>query len=187
MAAEQFDPVGIIEVLSGHGVEFVIIGAFAAELHAAPIPRTQDVDVTPSASQENLARLSTALEELEARVRTTAVPEGLPFSHDAASLARGAVWNLTTNAGDLDISFQPSGTEGYADLMGGAVIVDVGGNQVAVAALSDVIRSKRAAGRPKDAATLPALRAWLDTLAGVSVEDLRARAHDVLERRRLAP
>ena len=52
-------------MLSRHGVEFVIIGAFAAELHAAPIPRTQDVDVTPKASQENLARLSAALQELE--------------------------------------------------------------------------------------------------------------------------
>lgn len=41
-----FDPVRVIEVLADHGVEFVIIGGFAAELHGAPIPATQDVDVT---------------------------------------------------------------------------------------------------------------------------------------------
>jgi len=31
-----FDPVRVIEVLADHGVEFVIIGGFAAELHGAP-------------------------------------------------------------------------------------------------------------------------------------------------------
>ena len=35
----------------------------------------------PEASQENLARLSPALKELGAWIRTEAVPEGLPFSH----------------------------------------------------------------------------------------------------------
>ena len=32
-----FDPVRVIETLAEHGVEFVIIGGFAAELHGAPV------------------------------------------------------------------------------------------------------------------------------------------------------
>ena len=112
-----FDPVRILDVLARHDVEFVVIGGFAAELYRAPIPRTQDVDVTPRLSEANLGRLSAALYELQARVRTVDVAEGLPFSHDASSLARVGVWNLTTAAGDFDLSFRHTGTEGYDDLV----------------------------------------------------------------------
>ena len=75
-------------------MRYVIIGAFAAIAQQAPIPATRDIDLTPEASQENLARLSPALKELGARIRTEAVPDGLPFSHDATSLAAAEVWNL---------------------------------------------------------------------------------------------
>ncbi|MEJ7764989.1 MAG: hypothetical protein WKF86_05795 [Acidimicrobiales bacterium] len=54
----------------------MIIGGFAAELHGAPVPATQDVDVTPSGSSENLARLSAALDDPGARIRVNAEPEG---------------------------------------------------------------------------------------------------------------
>lgn len=149
-----------MSVLARHGVDFVVIGGCAAELHGAPVPATQDIDVTPELSEPNLARLSAALYELGARVRTAAVPDGLAFSHDASSLARSGFWNLTTTCGDFDLSFRPSGTEGYEDLAAEAVVVVIAGHDVAVAALADVVRSKEAAGRPK-------LRTWppLDTPA----------------------
>ena len=53
---------------------------------------------------------------LRGPVRTEAVPEGLPFACDAEGLAAAQTWNLQTDAGDLDIAFQPSGTHGYSDL-----------------------------------------------------------------------
>jgi hypothetical protein len=40
----------------------------------------------------------------------------LPFSWDAATLARADLWNLVTDAGRLDLVFRPGGTEGYDDL-----------------------------------------------------------------------
>lgn len=178
-----FDPVRIIEVLARHGVDYVVIGGFAAELYRAPVPPTRDIDVTPSMTAPNLARLSAALYELGARIRTAEVPEGLPFSHDASSLARAGVWNLTTMAGDFDVSFRPSGTEGYEDLAANAVVVDVGAHQVAVAALADVVRSKEAAGRPKDVAVLAILRRRLQTLTGASLDELRSALLQGLRRR----
>lgn len=66
------------------------------------------------------------------------------------------------------------------DLAASAVVVDVGGHDVGVAALADVVRSKQAAGRPKDAVTLPTLRQWMDVLQGVGVDDLRRRMQHVL-------
>ena len=71
--------------------------------------------------------------------------------------------NLVTRFGRLDISFWPPGTRGYEDLAKSAVELDVGGGvKVPVASLLDIVRSKEAAGRSKDEATLPLLREMLD-------------------------
>jgi len=153
-----FRPATIVAVLNRHHVRYVIIGAFAAIAQHAPIPATRDIDITPDATAENLSRLSKALTELGARIRTEAAPEGLPFGHDATSLGAAEVWNLICDDGEFDISFHPSGfTAGYAQLAAGAHRVRVGDVVVMVADLDDVIRSKEAAGRPKDLQVLPLL------------------------------
>ena len=77
------------------------------------------------------------------------------------SLARVRIWNLQTDAGDLDITFEPSGTHGYDDLRRDAVAMRLRSGNVTVASLADVIRSKEAADRPRDRAALPGLRALL--------------------------
>lgn len=153
----DLDAPALLEVLLEHHVTFVVIGGLAAAVHGSPFV-TQDLDITPESSQDNLARLSGALRDLHARIRTDAVPEGLPFDHDAESLAAAGVWNLTTAHGDLDISFVPNGTTGYPDLAKDAVDVRAFGLVVPVASLADVIRSKQAANRPKDQRVLPVLR-----------------------------
>lgn len=153
----ELDLAPLLATLERHGVSYVLIGGMAAVAHGSPFP-TEDVDITPQADAENLARLSDALTELDARVRSDEVPEGLPFSHDATSLAAAGVWNLTTKYGDLDISLIPSGTTGYDDLRRDASPTELLGVIVSVASLADVIRSKQAANRPKDQRVLPALR-----------------------------
>jgi hypothetical protein len=67
-----------------------------------------------------------------------------------------------TRFGDLDLSFRPSGTDGFQDLSRAAADVDIRGHRVSVAALEDVIRSKEAANRPKDQRSLPVLRQLLE-------------------------
>ena len=153
----ELDGRAMLEVLRRHEVRFVLIGGFAAVTHGSPIP-TEDVDITPDRSQENLARLSAALRDMGARVRADGVEDGLPFSHDATSLAAVGVWNLVTPFGDFDISFVPTGTRGFGDLDGDAEAMDIGGVPTRVASLADIIRSKQAANRPKDQRVLPVLR-----------------------------
>lgn len=155
----EFDPAAILRVLAAHQVEYVVIGGVAAFLHGSPIP-TVDVDITPRAGAENLARLSAALTELEATVRAEGT-DPVPFSHDAASLAEVAVWNLTTAFGDLDIAMTPAGTRGYEDLRRDAVDLEIHGIHVRIASLADIVRSKGAAGRDKDRRALPVLRELL--------------------------
>jgi hypothetical protein len=112
----------------------------------------------PEATRANLERLSEALAELDARVWTATEPAGVPFDHDASSLATVRIWNLITDHGRLDVVFEPSGTAGYADLSRDAVRLTILGTEVDVASLADVIRSKEAAGREKDRLVLPVLR-----------------------------
>ena len=153
----NFDPEGIVRVLHENEVDCVYIGGWAAGLLGSPFP-TGDVDITPESSRENLTRLSAALTQMEAKVRAQGVEDGLPFSHDADSLAAVGVWNLTTRFGDFDISFVPTGTTGWDDLRQDAVAMPVYGVTVLLASLADIIRSKQAANRPKDQRVLPVLR-----------------------------
>ncbi len=154
----RLNPAAIVAALNRHEVRYVVIGAFAAIAQQAPIPATRDIDLTPETSRDNLARLSRALTDLGAKIRTEAVPEGLPFNHDATSLAAAEVWNLICADGEFDISFHPSGfAGGYAQLEVNARRLRVGEVEVVVADLADVIRSKEAAGRPKDLRVLPSL------------------------------
>lgn len=153
----ELDGPAILAILHAHDVRFVMIGGLAAVIHGSPLP-TVDLDITPEATPDNLGRLSTALEVLGARIRAAGVDGGLPFDHDARSLADASIWNLITSHGELDIAFVPAGTRGYADLDDDAETMDIGGVPTRVASLADVIRSKQAANRPKDQRVLPVLR-----------------------------
>lgn len=156
-----FAPGEMLRILEAYDVSYLIVGGMAAAIHGSPHV-TQDLDITPEMALANLECLSAALDEMSARIRTEAVPDGLPFSHDAESLRHLTVLNLTTDHGDLDLTITPSGTDGYDDLRRDAMRVEILGVETAVASLADVIRSKEAADRPKDHLTLPTLRRLLE-------------------------
>ncbi|MGH2700188.1 MAG: hypothetical protein ACRDJ2_00260 [Actinomycetota bacterium] len=156
-----FDPRAILESLQRLEVDYVLIGALGALFHGSPL-RTNDADICPALNPGNLERLAAALVEMKARLRTSDSLEGVEFQCDAEALGRTDIWALVTRFGDLDISFIPSGTQGFDDLKRGAVVVRFEGIDVRVASLLDIIRSKEAAGRAKDRAVLPLLREMLD-------------------------
>ncbi len=158
----------MLAALESAGARFVLIGGMAAILHG-DVGVTVDLDIVPDHEPGNLDRLARALLELGARIRAAGVPEGLAFDCSAAflrNLSPDAILNLTTRAGDLDLTFRPSGTQGYADLRRDAIEVEAAdGVRVLVASLADVIRSKEAAGREKDRLALPRLRRLLDRVS----------------------
>ena len=153
----RFDPKEVIRTLNEHGVSYVLVGGVAATLHGSPL-NTGDTDICPERGVANLERLAVALQELSARIRTEGVPDGLPFACDAKFLASVALLNLTTRAGDVDLTFEPSGTGGYEDLSERVEVYDLDGVRAPTASLDDIIRSKAAADRPKDRIALPLLR-----------------------------
>ena len=164
MAGAEFDPERMLAELAAAEVRCVLIGGMAAILHG-DAGVTLDIDIAPAFEDDNNERLAAALRTLEARIRVAGSPVGLPFDCSAAflrNLGPGGVLNLTTACGDLDVTFAPSGTRGYADLRRDAVPLRAGGVTVLVASLADVIRSKEAAGREKDHRALPRLRVLLE-------------------------
>ena len=81
------------------------------------------------------------------------------FILDARTLRAGDTFTFVTNAGDFDIIGTPAGTSGYEELARNAEPMDLDGMQVQVVAIEDLIRMKRAAGRPKDRIELEVLGA----------------------------
>jgi hypothetical protein len=101
-----------LRVLNAHGVKYVIIGNLGGTFFGSPLI-TGDADVCPARDQPNLVAIASALKEMDARIRAPDAPEGLPFARTAAFIGQMKMVNLTTRFGDLDLSFEPSGTNGY--------------------------------------------------------------------------
>lgn len=160
----EFRPLEMFRTLGELGVEYVVIGGVAAIIHGAPT-YTNDADICPRRTPENLRRLAAALSERGARIRTVSEPEGLPFACDAGFFGRMPMVNMLTDVGQFDVSFVPAATDGYDDLASRAVAFDIEGVRVPVASLDDVIRSKETTNRAKDHAVLPVLYALADEIA----------------------
>lgn len=143
----MFDPIRALKVLSRHGVRFVVIGGFAGRFWGSNMI-TNDLDICYARDRRNLEALSDALKELGARLR--GAPDDVPFLLDARTLEAGDHFTFVTSAGDLDCLGTPSGSRGYLDLAQSATEMAVDSVRILVAALDDLIRLKRAAGRPKD-------------------------------------
>lgn len=152
----DFDPLEMIRVLDEHRVSYVLIGGMAGVTHGSSLVTT-DLDICYERSPENLQRLAAALVALGARLRDA--DEDVPFILDAATLKAGDSFTFTTDAGNLDCLGTPAGTTGYEELNVNAATADLDPFSVRVASLEDLIRMKRAAGRPQDLIALEVLGA----------------------------
>jgi hypothetical protein len=86
-------------------------------------------------------------------------PAGLPFRWDRVTLERGLNFTLITSIGDVDLLGEIPGGGGYQDLRPDAVEITLFQTKCLCLSLSQLIRAKRAAGRPKDFEVLAELEA----------------------------
>jgi hypothetical protein len=150
---------GLLRVLSQSGVDFIIVGGVAANLHGA-LRTTLDLDVVYSRRRENLERLAAALAPYQPYLR--GAPAGLPFVLDVPTVERGLNFTLTTALGDLDLLGEVAGGGGFEELQPHAETIQLGGHDCRVVSLPALIRLKRAAGRGKDREALAELEALLE-------------------------
>lgn len=137
----------LLRRLVERGVDFVVIGGIAAVLHGSA-RNTFDLDICFATDAANLAALADVLVALGARLR--GVAEEVPFVPDARALRQVEVLTLVTSLGELDVLTRPPGAPAYEALRRNADRYDLGGFNVSVAAIDDLIAMKQAAGRPKD-------------------------------------
>lgn len=143
----DFRPRGLLEHLTRHGVDFVVVGGIAAVLHGSE-RNTFDLDVCPAQNPANLDALGSALIAIDARLR--GIEEDVPFVPDGRSLAGIEILALATSLGPLDVLVRPYGSPSYAALRRRATRMDLGPAAVLVASIDDLIAMKRESDRPKD-------------------------------------
>ena len=147
--APDFDE--FIASLTAHGVEFVIVGAYALAFHGAP-RFTGDLDVLVRPTLDNAARLLRALEafgfpvaELSPEVvadRRRMLQMGVPpVQIHVMSAISGVEWD-----------------EAWADRIEGPL----GRHTIHFLGRETFLRNKRAAARPKDLADIDALKPGRD-------------------------
>ena len=150
---EPLDPQRILEELTQHEVDYVLVGGLAAQTHGNT-RMTNDVDLIPAPDPQNLDRLAGALRALGARVLNPG-HEGLEI--EAKMLPRATIWQLATPYGDIDVLHDAPGAAPYPELRERALVISLDAARVPVAGRDDLIRMKLARGRPIDRADVAAL------------------------------
>lgn len=155
-------PEPLIAALVEHEVEFIVIGGYAVAAHGF-VRATKDIDICPEPGESNLRRLAAALAALKAKpVGLDEFATEFDLEPDLGGLRAGGNWTLMTNRGRLDVMQAFSledGEGGYGDLAPRAVERTFLGHRVRFCGYEDLVRMKRAAGRPQDGIDLKSLKA----------------------------
>ena len=143
-----------LRILHDAGVEFVVIGGAAMALQGSA-HLTRDIDFCYARTSTNFERLAKALEPYHPVLR--GAPPGLPFRFDSKTIANGLNFTLSTDLGDLDFLAEVSGLGSFPVVLAASDVKQVGGLDCSVLSLEGLIKSKTAAGRPRDRYVLPEL------------------------------
>jgi predicted nucleotidyltransferase len=146
----------ILTALAERGVDFVVVGGIAVQAHGY-LRGTGDVDIVPRPSLLNLSRLAEVLVDLDAEVLRASGPVNVT---DPQLLKRAPLVPLITRSGRLDlihIEHLAGAPRSFDELRSRALVVALEGFEVPVAGLDDLVRMKRAAGRPQDLMDIGAL------------------------------
>jgi hypothetical protein len=140
----------IAALLERHGLQVVLIGNAAAALQGAPVT-TIDFDFLFRPTPANKKKLTRLTAELEGVLLKPHYPVSslMRISRDEDGL-------------QLDFMGEIDGIASFEGLRKRAIKVSFGEARLLVAALPDIIKSKKAAGRPRDLAALPVLEKALE-------------------------
>lgn len=137
--------------LIAHGVDFVVVGAYALAFHGAP-RFTGDLDVLVRPETENASRLLTALDAFG-----FPVPDLTP---DAIADHRRML-EMAVPPVQIRVMSSISGVD-WDEAKSDSVEGPLGSHRVLFLGRESFVRNKRASGRPKDLADIDALQPGSD-------------------------
>lgn len=131
----------MLSALSAEGVEYLLVGAYAMAVHGVP-RATGDIDVWVRPSAENAARALRALARY-----------GAPLGDlEAADLgSEGMVFQIGVAPNRVDVITSIDGVT-FEEAWPRRIATKIGGQTISVIGREDLIRNKRATGRPRDRA-----------------------------------
>jgi predicted nucleotidyltransferase len=144
----------LFRVLAEHGVDYLVIGGVAAQVHGRR-RTTKDLDVTPAPDPENFERLAAALAALDAH--PTELGPSAPAPTAEQLRVAPIVPPLTTRHGEIHILNEVPGATAYAGMRTRALRTDLDGIAIPIVGVDDLIRMKRTTGRPSDIEDVEAL------------------------------
>jgi len=143
----------LARVLEEQRLEAVLIGNAAAALQGAPVT-TVDFDFLFRKTPTNIRKLKAIAKSLGAMLLRPYYPAS-------------GLYRITRDDDQLQLDFMGriDGIRSLEGMRDRASRIDMGGHALLVASLADIIRSKRAAGRPRDQAVLETLEKTLNETA----------------------
>jgi predicted nucleotidyltransferase len=148
----------LLRRLTDEGIEFVVIGGIAANVHGSPRP-TYDLDICAPLDHATCVRIITAVSDLHPKFRTR--PDLPVVTPDNLNLVGLKNLYLRTDAIMLDVLGDVAGVGDFSVCQKESDWIDFRGLRCRVLKLDALIRAKRAAGRNKNLLALPELEALL--------------------------
>ena len=145
----------VIQRLVAEQIDVVVVGMTAGVLHGAPAV-TFDLDLLYARTPENIRRLSTVLSDLHAVFRT----DSRRLAPNESHLQSAGHKLFMTDLGVVDLLGSLDNRD-YDTIFPDTVVMSLAGMDVRVLSLEALIDAKERAGREKDLAVLPLLRATL--------------------------
>jgi hypothetical protein len=146
----------LLERLVVAGVEFVVVGGYAAVAHGVTLV-TQDVDICCPFDAENLFKIQGALADVHPKHRMT--PQKLPLELTVELCSRLRNLYLETDLGSLDCLSEVAGIGSFENVLQGSQALEAPFGPFRVLCIDTLIRAKEAMNRPHDKITVTQLRA----------------------------
>jgi hypothetical protein len=146
----------LLQRLCDADIDFVVVGGIAATLHGSSLV-TRDLDVCAVLTDEAIAKLRAALEDLHPAHRLSSPRLSFLDSPDPGVEVKNLY--LGTDLGAVDILTSILGVGDFERVRSASVQVELFGHRCRVISLEDLIRAKEALGREKDLLAVKELRA----------------------------
>jgi len=180
MSDLELDPdlIATLRAVERHRVEYVLVGDVADAIHHHG-GGVSGIAIVPGSYGRNVERLWHALDSIDAELGSDGRPDARGLDWRREDLRNIAPCSFMTTYADLDIDFQPAGTNGYRDLFEDAVrhqlAADVRPHIASVEDLGRLSRGTPPAALPPSSKPLAGLPRELQNLATAEIRASRAR------------